>query len=73
MGRTCASCGQAGHNRRTCILHRDSNDDYATSKVEHRICSLCGEHGHNVLTCQQTNPKKAAIRILKISAKGSRV
>ena len=47
----CATCGEKGHNSRTCFLtsKKDTND---------RQCSLCGECGHNKRTCLLKLPGK---------------
>lgn len=48
---TCATCGEKGHNARTCVLTPIKN-------VSNRQCSLCGARGHNKRTCFLTIPVK---------------
>jgi hypothetical protein len=67
MPKYCGTCGEPGHNRRTC-KHTPPEEIKAIKKSDlirkRRVytCAYCGEAGHNKATC--TNPpKEVPIRI----------
>lgn len=48
----CKSCGQAGHNVRTCPSKCSDPDLPAPAISTGRACSACGQPGHNARTCK---------------------
>jgi hypothetical protein len=64
--RNCKRCGEAGHNRRTCLIEKCDAALASPTETTPRktyCCSICGESGHNSQSCGKkdisSSPKKA--------------
>ena len=64
--RNCSSCGESGHNIRTCPkLHPEKFARRRGNLLGFSFCSNCGEQGHNLRTCEQLHPERATKRKLR--------